>query len=262
VTYAEAVEIAEAAQECSHIMIEGIHSHIGRDVHLPEHWHGYAFDMVELCSRFYTDTGIMPQILDLGGGFAEVRDPSSHNLMRLADPIEDYAKNVGEGIREGCSKYNFPCPKLWIEPGRNLIGSTTVMISRVGNVKRTPGVCTWLHVDASCNFLPSVNRHNGMSYHLLPGTNAHAKAEETVDIVGPNCSGDLIQPRRKLPRTERGDLLIFLDVGAYNSVAANQFNSIPRPACLLVSGNQVDVICEGETINDIFARQRIPARLM
>ena len=59
VTYAEAVEIAEAAEKCSHIIIEGIHSHIGRDVHLPEHWHGYAFDMVELCSRFHADTRIM-----------------------------------------------------------------------------------------------------------------------------------------------------------------------------------------------------------
>ena len=136
------------------------------------------------------------------------------------------------------------------------------MISRVGNVKRTPGVCTWVHVDASCNFLPTVNRHNGASYHLLPGERARARAEEIVDVVGPNCSGDLIQPRRKLPKLERGDLLIFLDVGAYNSVAANQFNSIPRPPCVLVSGDRADLICERETIKDVFARQRVPARLM
>jgi diaminopimelate decarboxylase len=262
VTYEEAVEMANTAKQFPHIVIEGIHSHIGRDVHLPEHWRGYAFDMITLCSRFYKDTGIAAQILDLGGGFAEKRDPSSHDLMNLAAPIEEYASQVGEGLREGCRKHDFPYPILWIEPGRNLIGTTTVMISRVGNVKRTPGVCTWVHVDASCNFLPSVNRHNGMSYHLLCGTRAHAKAEETVDIVGPNCSGDLIQPRRKMPKLERGDLLIFLDVGAYNSVASNQFNSIPRPPCLLVSGSQVDIICERETINDIFARQRIPARML
>ncbi|MFO7558238.1 MAG: SCP2 sterol-binding domain-containing protein [Desulfobacterales bacterium] len=262
VTYEEAVEMATSAKRFPHIIIEGIHSHIGRDVHLPEHWHGYAFDMITLCSRFYADTGILPKILDLGGGFAEKRDPSSHDLMNLAATIEEYADQAGRGVREGCRKHDFPYPKLWIEPGRNLIGTTTVMISRVGNVKRTPGVCTWVHVDASCNFLPSVNRHNGMSYHLLSGTRARAKAEETVDIVGPNCSGDLIQPRRKMPKMERGELLVFLDVGAYNSVASNQFNSIPRPPCLLVSGSQVDIICERETINDIFARQRIPARML
>lgn len=262
VTYSEAVEIALAARDCPHISIEGIHSHIGRDVHLPEHWRGYAYDMVEMCSRFRKDTGITAAILDLGGGFAEKRDPSSHDLTRLAAPVQEYADKVAEGIRQGCAEFNFPLPQLWIEPGRNLIGPTTVLISRVGNVKRTPGVCTWAHVDASCNFLPSVERHNGMSYHLLVGTRARAKAEETVDVVGPNCSGDIIQPRRRLPRMERGDLLIFLDVGAYNLVAANQFNSIPRPASVLVSGSCIDVVQERETIMDIFARQRIPARLL
>ena len=262
VTYAEAVEIARAAERCPHIEIRGIHAHIGRDVHLPEHWRGYARDMAELCGRFKTDTGITAEILDLGGGFAEARDPSAHDLMTVAAPFEDYARAVADGVREGCAEHGFPLPRLWIEPGRSLIGPTTVMISRVGNVKRTPGIMTWVHVDASCNLLPTVERHNGASYHLLPGTRAGAPAEEVVDIVGPNCSGDLIQPRRRMPRMERGELLVFLDVGAYNSVAANQFNSIPRPPCVLVSGDQADVICEGETINDVFARQRIPARLL
>jgi diaminopimelate decarboxylase len=262
VTYAEAVEIAKATGGLERISIEGLHSHIGRDVHLPEHWRGYARDMVALCQRFQDDTGVTAEILDLGGGFAEKRDPSSHDLTRLAAPAEEYARAVAEGVREGCAEHGFPFPRLWIEPGRNLVGPTTVMISRVGNVKRTPGVCTWVHVDASCNFLPTVNRHNGASYHLLAGTRARARDEEVVDVVGPNCSGDLIQPRRRLPKLERGDLLIFLDVGAYNSVAANQFNSIPRPPCILVSGARADLICERETINDVFARQCIPARLM
>jgi diaminopimelate decarboxylase len=61
---------------------------------------------------------------------------------------------------------------------------------------------------------------------------------------------------------ERGDLLVFLDVGAYNLVAANQFNSIPRPASALVSGDIVDIVQERETIMDVFAHQRIPARFL
>ncbi len=262
VTYGEAVEIAKEAEKYPPITIEGIHSHIGRDVYLPEHWNGYARDMVELCSRFREDTGITASILDLGGGIAEKRDPSSHDLTRLAPPIEDYIRETAEGIRRGCKEFDFPFPWLWVEPGRTLLGPTTVLISRVGNVKRTPGVCTWVHVDGSCNILPSVERHNGMSYHLLKGNGAREKAAETVDIVGPNCSGDLIQPRRRMPKLERGDLLIFLDVGAYNLVAANQFNSIPRPASVLVSGKQADIVRERETLSDVFGHQRVPARLM
>jgi diaminopimelate decarboxylase len=262
VTYNEAVEIAEAASKSSFIEIDGIHSHIGRDLHLPEHWKWYAYDMIKLCSQFKTDTGIEPGILDLGGGFAEIRDPSSHNLNELAASAEEYAEKVCEGIRQGCREFDFPLPRLWVEPGRHLIGSTTVMISRVGNVKRTPGVCTWVHTDASTNFLSGAIRHNGMSYHLLAGTKARDKAVETVDIVGPNCAGDLIQPRRKMPELKRGDLIIFLDVGAYNAVYANQFNCIPRPASVLVSGKTADIVCERESLQDVFAHQQIPARLL
>ena len=101
-----------------------------------------------------------------------------------------------------------------------------------------------------------------MSYHLLAGSKGRDKALETVDIVGPNCAGDLIQPRRKMPELNRGDLIIFLDVGAYNAVYANQFNCIPRPASVLVSGKTADVVCERETLQDVFAHQQIPARLL
>lgn len=262
VTYPEAVEIGEASKECPHVVIDGIHSHIGRDVYLSEHWKGYAYDMVELWSRFMKDTGMKLSILDLGGGFAEKRDPSGHDLFKITAPISEYAENIAQGIRQGCKDFGCPLPELWIEPGRNLIGPTTVLVSRVGNVKRTPGIATWVHVDASCNFLPSVQRHNGMSYHLLVGTRARAKARELVDVVGPNCSGDIIQMRRRLPSVERGDLLVFLDVGAYNLVAANQFNSLPRPGAVLVKGKTADVVQERETIMDIFAHQRIPARFL
>lgn len=262
VTYDEAVEIAKAAENCPHIKIEGIHSHIGRDIHLPEHWQKYTYDMVSLCSRFKQDTGITPAILDLGGGFAESRDPSSHDLTKMASSAESYVENVCQGVRRGCNDFNLPFPQLWIEPGRHLIGNTTVMLSRVGNVKRTPDVCTWVHTDASTNFLSGAIRHNGMSYHLLSGSKARDNAEELVDIVGPNCAGDLIQPRRRMPKLERGELLVFLDVGAYNMVYANQFNCIPRPAVALVSGKQVDIVCERETLQDVFAHQQIPARLL
>ena len=53
------------------------------------------------------------EILDLGGGFAEERDPSSHDLSRLAAPAEEYARAVAEGVREGCREHGFPFPRLW-----------------------------------------------------------------------------------------------------------------------------------------------------
>ena len=61
---------------------------------------------------------------------------------------------------------------------------------------------------------------------------------------------------------KRGDVLALLDVGAYAEVFSSQFNGMPRPPTLLVSGSDVHVIKERESIQDVFAHQLIPAHLL
>ena len=262
VTFDEAVKIAGEAKSMGRIIIEGLHSHIGRDVHQPDHWCGYARDMVRMAANFRREAGITVPIIDLGGGISEKRDPSGNDLTRLAESVEAYARAIGKGVRTGCKEFDFPLPILWIEPGRHLVGSTTVLITRVGNVKKSPGVGHWVHIDGSINHLQAIEHFNGMTYHIIPGTRARAKAEEVVDIVGPNCAGDMIQLKRRLPKFERDDLLVMLDVGAYNISYANQFNCLPRPAMCLVNGEKVSIIRERETITDVFARQTMPDWLL
>ncbi len=262
VTFDEAVKIAAEAKHMRHVMIEGLHSHIGRDVHQPEHWCGYSRDMVRMAANFRRETGVTVPIIDLGGGISEKRDPSGNDLTHLAEPVEAYAQAIGNGIRAGCGEFDFPPPRLWVEPGRHLVGSTTALITRVGNVKKSHGIGHWVHIDGSINHLQAIEHFNGMTYHIIPGTRARAKAEEVVDIVGPNCAGDMIQLKRRLPRFERGDLLVMLDVGAYNISYANQFNCLPRPAMCLVNGEKVSIIRERESITDVFARQRMPDWLL
>ena len=90
------------------IKIDGLHSHIGRDVHLPAHWRGYARDMIKMAAAFRRETGVTVSIVDLGGGFSEIRDPSGNDLTRVAAPIEEYARETCQGIREGCAEHDFP----------------------------------------------------------------------------------------------------------------------------------------------------------
>ena len=47
----------------------------------------------------------------------------------------------------------------------------------------------------------------------------------------------------------------------YSESTATQFNSVPRPATILVGEETVDVIKERETVEDVFAKMRIPDRL-
>ena len=57
-------------------------------------------------------------------------------------------------------------------------------------------------------------------------------------------------------------MLIMLDTGAYQKVSMSNFNAIPRPATVLVRGDQAWVIRARESDEDVIARDRIPEHLL
>ena len=61
-------------------------------------------------------------------------------------------------------------------------------------------------------------------------------AAEPVDVVGCSCGFDVLARQVRLPAVELGDTLAFLDTGAYEDGCAANFNALPRPAIVLVSG--------------------------
>ena len=56
-------------------------------------------------------------------------------------------------------------------------------------------------------------------------------------------------------------MLAFLDTGAYQDACASNFNGLPRPATVLVRGDEAEVVKRAETVADVFARDVIPERL-
>jgi len=76
----------------------------------------------------------------------------------------------------------------------------------------------------------------------------------TSDVVGPICeSADVLARARALPTLKPGDGLALMDVGAYGFSMASQYNSRPRPAEVLVEGEQVHLIRRRETLADLTA---------
>ena len=63
-------------------------------------------------------------------------------------------------------------------------------------------------------------------------------AAEPVDVVGCSCGFDVLARQVRLPAVELGDTLAFLDTGAYEDGCAANFNALPRPAIVLVSGDR------------------------
>jgi len=92
---------------------------------------------------------------------------------------------------------------------------------------------------------------------------ASAPEQETYTVVGPICeTGDVLAKDRRLPALMRGDILAFLDAGAYGFSMASSYNGQPRPAEVLVSGDRAEVTRRAEDASALLAGQRILPRLM
>jgi diaminopimelate decarboxylase len=59
-----------------------------------------------------------------------------------------------------------------------------------------------------------------------------------------------------LPPVERGDRLAILSAGAYGFAMASNYNTRPRPAEILVSGNRARVVRTRERVADLWRGEK------
>jgi len=250
--------LVEELQRMECVELTGYHCHVGHLSKAPDASAAVAGAVAEAVSELARATGFYPRVLDLGGGWAPQRDPSFREAGRQAFGIEDYAAATTAALRDGL-RTDAPLPALWIEPGRYIVGNAVVLLARVGTVKRDAGLC-WMHVDASTNNLPRIESGH-FYYTVLPATRMNESFAGPVEIVGSTCFRSLIGGARPMPAPQRGDIVAILDAGMYAEVFSNQFNGVPRPGGVLLSGYGVDEIRQRETIDDVFRLQRMPAWL-
>ena len=87
--------------------------------------------------------------------------------------------------------------------------------------------------------------------NVIPVNKNSKAATQTYDIVGPICeTGDFLGKQRELSLSA-GDLLAVRSAGAYGFTMSSNYNSRPRVAELLVDGENVHVIRQRETIEDL-----------
>ena len=71
-------------------------------------------------------------------------------------------------------------------------------------------------------------------------------------MVGRCCeSGDILQPNVLLPEPRRGEVLAVCTTGAYNYSMASNYNRIPRPPVVMLTGDTSYVAVARETFEQI-----------
>jgi diaminopimelate decarboxylase len=74
-------------------------------------------------------------------------------------------------------------------------------------------------------------------------------------VVGYICETDTFAWDRLLPEMQEGDVLAFLNAGAYGFSMASNYNSRPRPAEVFVKDGKAMLVRRRETVEDLLALQ-------
>ncbi len=195
-----------------------------------------ALDRVLLLAGRLKEQGIDIRHLDLGGGLGiPYRDEEP--------PLPaDYADAVLAKLRD--SGY-----EIILEPGRAIMGNAGVLLTRVEYLKDN-GEHHFAIVDAAMNDNMRPALYQAWQEIIPVDANAEGVTAR-YDIVGPICeTGDFLGKGRELS-LKPGDLLAMRSAGAYGFSMSSQYNSRPRAAELMVDGDQVHVIRQRETIEQL-----------
>ncbi len=173
--------------------------------------------------------------LDFGGGFA-VLDHANDQL--------DFKKWKVE-LENLLSDRNY---KIIFEPGRFIIADSAELITKVLYIKKSGNKLIAI-VDSSFSeyIRPAL-------YDITPliQTSDFKKREMKYDIAGGICeSTDFFVKDVNLPELKKGDIIRFLNVGAYGSSMASTYNSRPRPLEILFNKQEYRVIRSRDTLEDL-----------
>ena len=242
----EAYEIHKLALSMSNIQIDGVHCHIGSQIFDVEPFCEAAKVMIGFITDLYDKLGIKVNILNLGGGFGI-------KYTATDDPIapSEYIHKVTNVVKELAQEKGIDLPFLVFEPGRSIVASAGITLYTVGCVKEIENVRTYVSIDGGMCDNPRYILY-GSKYTAVLANNASAEPVAPVTIAGKCCeSGDLIQEHVMMPQIHVGDTLAVLATGAYNYSMSSNYNRIPRPPIVAVSGNEAKIIVKRETYDDL-----------
>ncbi|MDB6082792.1 MAG: Diaminopimelate decarboxylase [Gammaproteobacteria bacterium] len=267
------------------VLAVGLHGHIGSQIIATAPFELAARRLAQLFLDIQNGLGYPLEHINIGGGFPLTymrgarRSPQGDIFCPGID-FEDIAKAVMPILAEKLGAR----VQVIVEPGRRLVGDSAVLLTVVENTKERGDGC-WLYLDAGYNLLVESYTYKWY-YHALTA-NKLGEAVKGFRLVGPLCdNGDAFfdvdgeqtverlvnaapefAERRelleslliRLPKmrhlaqsTVPGDLIAFLDVGAYTLDQFTPNNGRLRPEVGMIGmDGAYDIIRRRDTQTDL-----------
>ncbi len=235
----EAIDLYQKAHQSQHLSVQGLDCHIGSQITIVAPFLD-ALDKVLTLVEQLNDHGIHIHHLDLGGGVGI--DYEGEQTINIQAYIDAILSKVGP-------------TEIILEPGRAIVGNAGIFITKVEFLKQNSDHAFAI-VDGAMNDLLRPSFYNAF-HNVLPVNKNATGTQAQWDLVGPICeTGDFLAKNRDLSLRE-GDYLALMSAGAYGFTMSSNYNSRPRVAEVMVSNENHQLVRERETVQDLFAQERL-----
>ena len=253
-----AAQAVAAALGHETVNLLGVHCHIGSQIFDPECFELAARRLLAFLADVRDRHGVELPELDLGGGYG-----IAYIETDKPRPPAEIAVAMADVVRSTCAKLGLRVPRISIEPGRAIVGSTTFTLYTVGTTKTVrvdvEGGDTaprrYVSVDGGMSDNPRPVLYDA-DYSAVLASRSSDASGVLSRVVGMHCeSGDIVVRDVYLPvDTDAGDLVAVPGTGAYCWALSSNYNWVARPPVIAVRNGQARLIVRGETEDDILAR--------
>ena len=223
------------------LFIRGLHIHTGSEIKDVEVFAKGLEILFEVAQLFPES-----EFLDLGGGLKVPYKPGEEGT-----DIESLGKKVAEEFESFEKKYNRHL-QVWFEPGKFLVSEAGYFITTVNVIKESDQII-FAGVNSGLNHLIRPMFYG--AYHEIENISNPSGVVKKYNVVGNICETDTFAENRSLPEIREGDLLVFLNAGAYGIEMASNYNSRFKPAEVLMKDGQAYLIRKKETLADLLRNQ-------
>jgi len=230
-----------AIVEKHNIFINGIHIHTGSDILDTEVFLKGANVVFEAAKNFKD-----LEFLDFGSGFKVAYKESDH-----VTNIEDLGQQLGDAFEAFCESYGRKL-EIWFEPGKFLVSESGHFLASTSLIKESPA-CTFIGLNSGFNHLLRPMMYD--SYHHIVNISNPKGEEKMYNIVGNICETDTFASDRWISKTEEGDVICFLNAGAYGFSMSSEFNSRLRPAEVMIYNGKAQLIRKRQVFEDLLHNQ-------
>jgi diaminopimelate decarboxylase len=253
------MNIVKEIKESGDLRVVQLHCHIGSQISNLDAIVGGARKLKDdhqglisiLCSKAFElekKLGVHTDQLNVGGGIAvryvktKPKDLKEYGEFWPSYDVENYASSVISALKRNYEDEGLDYPELCVEPGRWPTANSTALLLTVTDsfdvlsdfTSSLKGSDKWIITDGSA----MTDAHDVVLlkqwFEILNASKIGKPLENLYNIGGIACdSGDVFAwgrdrtgPRR-LPKTEKGDILMVLDVGAYQQALSSNYNMLP-----------------------------------